>query len=152
MKKCLVIIFTAVFSLSGLTFNGLGQEKPQYGGVLKAVRPTFPKVIGLPSEMGVTDKLFGLPFTERLTNWDAKGNMVPELAESWDEDPVGNIITYHLRKGITFHDGSPFNADAVKWNLQIRLDSNRLPFGKHVKSIEIVDEYTGDNWRIHFVT
>ena len=142
MKKCLVIAFIMVFSLAGLAFNSFGEEKPQYGGILKAARGTFPKVIGLPSEMGVTDKLFGLPFTERLTNWDAKGNMVPELAESWDEDPVDNTITYHLRKGITFHDGSPFNADAVKWNLQIRLDSNRLPFGKHVKSIEIVDEYT----------
>jgi peptide/nickel transport system substrate-binding protein len=142
MKKILLITLITVFSIGSFVLNSFGAEEPQYGGVLRAIRPTFPKIIGLPSEMGVTDKLFGLPFAERVTNWDAEGNMVCELAESWDEDPVGETITFHLRKGVTFHDGSPLNADAVQWNLQIRLDHNRLPYGKYLKSMEVLDEHT----------
>ena len=142
MKRLFIIGLIAVFATGCLAFNSFGEEKPQYGGVLKAIRGTFPKVLGLPSEMSPGDKIFALPFAERLTNWDAKGNMAPVLAESWDEDPAGKTITFHLRKGITFTDGSPFNADAARWNLQMRLDRKRLTDGKYVKSFEVLDEHT----------
>ena len=141
-KRLLTITLIAVFLTGGLALESFGEEKPQYGGVLKAIRGNFPKVIGLPTAMSPTDRIFCLPFAERLTNWDAKGNLLPELAESWDEDPAAETITYHLRKGVTFQDGSPFNADVVKWNLQTRLDKKRLTSGKYVKSIEVLDDYT----------
>jgi peptide/nickel transport system substrate-binding protein len=142
MKKFLIITFIAVFSIVGLAFNSLAEEKPQYGGIFRGIRGTFPKVLGYPPEMSPVDSIAALPFAERLTNWDAEGNMVPELAESWDEDRENNTITYHLRKGIKFHDGSPFNADAVAWNLQMRLDKKRLTDGKYIKSLEVLDEHT----------
>jgi peptide/nickel transport system substrate-binding protein len=47
-----------------------------------------------------------------------------------------------LRKGVKFHDGTPFNAEAVRWNLQLTIDGGRLPDGKSVKSLDVVDEYT----------
>ncbi len=142
MNRLIIIILMAVFSIGGLNLTGFAEEKPQYGGILKANRGTFPKVIGLPTEMSPTDRIFSFPIAEKLTNWDAAGNMIPELAESWDEDPEGKTITYHLRKGVTFHDGSPFNAEAVRWNLQMRLDRKRLTDGKYVKSMEVLDEHT----------
>jgi ABC-type transport system substrate-binding protein len=142
MKRLFITIMTALILTGGLTLAGYAEEKPQYGGILQAIRGGGPKVIGLPSEMSPGDKIYALPFAERLTNWDAKGNMSPVLAESWDEDPEGKTITFHLRKGITFHDGSPFNAEAVRWNLQMRLDRKRLTDGKYVKSFEILDENT----------
>lgn len=142
MKKLRIIFLVAVFAIAGLAFTCYAEEKPQYGGVLKAIRGTFPKVIGQPTEMSPTDRIFSLPIAEKLTNWDAEGNMVPELAESWDEDPEGKTITFHLRKGITFHDGSSFNAEAVRWNLQMRLDKKRLTDGKYVESMEVLDDHT----------
>ncbi|MFL5758167.1 MAG: ABC transporter substrate-binding protein [Thermomicrobiales bacterium] len=39
----------------------------------------------------------------------------PGLAESWDVSQDGKEYTFHLKKGVTFHDGTPFNADAVKF-------------------------------------
>lgn len=40
----------------------------------------------------------------------------PALAESWDISDDGLVFTFHLREGVTFHDGTPFNAEAVKFS------------------------------------
>ncbi|MCK9899527.1 ABC transporter substrate-binding protein [Frankia sp. Cpl3] len=49
-----------------------------------------------------------------LTRTDTKGNAVPDLAESWDYNDAGDEVTFHLRPNITFSDGAPVNADAVR--------------------------------------
>ncbi|MCL2729037.1 MAG: ABC transporter substrate-binding protein [Actinomycetia bacterium] len=49
-----------------------------------------------------------------LTRTDAKGNAVPDLAESWKYNAAGDQITFHLRPGLKFSDGEPVDATAVK--------------------------------------
>jgi peptide/nickel transport system substrate-binding protein len=115
---------------------------PVKGGILRCIRGTFPKVLGYGPEMGPTDTIFAIPYVEALTVWDEKGDQIPRLAESWKVDLQGKTITWGLRKGVRFHDGTPFNAEAVRWNYQLRLDTNSLTDGKAVKSVEILDEYT----------
>jgi len=88
------------------------------------------------------DSIYDLPFAERLNVWNEKGILSPELAESWDVDPVNKSITWHIRKGVQFHDGTPLNAEAVKWNFQLLVDNNKLTDGKFLKSMELVDEYS----------
>ena len=112
------------------------------GGVLRCIRSTFPKVLGYPPEMGPVDSIFALPVLERLLDWDEKGNYVPQLAESWEGDPQKKTVTWHLRKGVRFHDGTPFNAEALKWSLQLALEGGRLTDGEFVKSLDVIDEYT----------
>jgi peptide/nickel transport system substrate-binding protein len=48
--------------------------------------------------------------------------LVPALAESWEISDDGLTYTFNLRKGVTFHDGTEFNADAVKFNMDRMLD------------------------------
>jgi len=82
---------------------------------------------------------------ETLTFLDPKGDVRPMLAESWTMSPDGTQYTLKLRKGVTFHDGTPFDAKAVKWNLDRLKDPSvrvpvRAPFP--LKEIEVVDPAT----------
>jgi peptide/nickel transport system substrate-binding protein len=116
--------------------------QPQYGGILKIIRGTFPKTIGYPPEFAPADSIFALPTLERLCEWDMQGNEIPVLATSWEGDPVAKTITWHLRRGVLFTDGTPFNADAVKFNYQLRIDTGTFTDGQYVDSIEVADDYT----------
>jgi peptide/nickel transport system substrate-binding protein len=96
--------------------------------------------VGYPPNDGGIEQ--GQDVTKRLINWDMKGNVVPELAESWKEDPVNNTLTWYLQKGVKFVDGTDFNAEAAKWNTQRLIDLSRLTEANKVKSLEVIDEYT----------
>ena len=55
---------------------------------------------------------------EQLVTYDGPhaDKFIPWLAESWDVSPDGLVYTFHLRQGITFQDGTPFDAAAVKFS------------------------------------
>ena len=53
---------------------------------------------------------------ETLTKINADGSVSPLLAESWEVSPDLKTTTLRLRKGVRFHNGEPFNAQAVKFS------------------------------------
>ena len=70
----------------------------------------------------------------------------PCLAESWETSKDGLEWTFHLRKGVTFHDGSPVNAQAVKFSFERALDPSsagavRSLFSQ-IELISVIDDYT----------
>lgn len=71
---------------------------------------------------------------------------VPELATSWDMSPDARTFTFHLRHGVTFQDGTPFNAQAVKLNFDRARDpANKLirrNLYQNISAIDVVDDST----------
>ena len=72
------------------------------------------------------------------------GKIKPNLAESWEISDDGKVYTFKLREGIQFTDGTPFNAEAVKQNIELTSNSifSWLGVVANYESVEAVDEYT----------
>lgn len=74
----------------------------------------------------------GYTIFDSLINWDLEHEdrasiLIPGLAQSWHIDPKNSSRwILKLRHGVTFHDGSPFNADAVVWNFD-SVFNNKAP-------------------------
>jgi len=92
----------------------------------------------------------GIPLTsvyDTLVYMTNDYKFVPGLAESWEVSTDATTYTFKLKKGVKFHDGTPFNAQAVKDNLD-RIVNPDTKSGKAVtmlvsyKATEVVDEYT----------
>src|SRR6202171_2342343 len=106
----------AVFSLSPAS----AQEK-----VLRIAMTAsdIPTTTGMPNNGFEGMRFLGYPIFEGLVLWDLTrshrlGHTRPRRAESYEQDREDKKIwMFHLRRGVKFHDGSDFNADAVIWNL-----------------------------------
>jgi peptide/nickel transport system substrate-binding protein len=81
------------------------------------------------------------PALETLYRIDSEGKTFPYLVEKDAMDPTASTITLTLRKGIKFHDGTDFNADAVKWNLE-QCIAARVGGMASIKSIDVIDANT----------
>lgn len=80
---------------------------------------------------------------ETLVRLDTDLNIEPGLAESWETHDDGKTWTFHLRKGIEFHDGTPFNATSVAFSYSDESYVGMASWGLGaVEQIEVVDEYT----------
>ena len=87
---------------------------------------------------------------EGLTKYAPDSTKVePSLAESWTVSPDGLSYTFKLRQGVKFHDGTDFNADAVKFNIDRQLPpkaDDNMPYASFtfgtVKDVQVVDPYT----------
>ena len=83
---------------------------------------------------------------DRLMEHGPDGKLVGALAVSWSEAADGKTFVYKLRRGVTFHDGTPFNADAVVAHFTRILDPANKYVGlmliQPVQSVEKVDDYT----------
>ena len=86
-------------------------------------------------------------FYEGLFGFDKDMKLIPVLAESYDVSKDGLVYTIKLKKGVKFHDGTDFKADAVKANLdRVTNPDNKLKryglYNNNIAKTEVVDDYT----------
>ncbi|MBI9091672.1 MAG: glutathione ABC transporter substrate-binding protein [Desulfobacterium sp.] len=79
-----------------------------------------------------------------LMGFDKDLHIIPLLAESYTFNPEATQFTFKLRKGIKFHDGTPFNAEAVRINIERMMTGKykRSSLMKPVKELVVLDAYT----------
>jgi len=78
-------------------------------------------------------RFVGNQLYDGLTKFDLKQGteipkIIPDLAESWEPNATGDQWTFHLRPGVKFHDGTPWDADAAMFNLQRYWDKSSPQF------------------------
>ena len=94
----------------------------------------IPRTLGQPDQGFEGNRFTGIPMYDSLTQWDlskadAPSVLIPALSTSWAVDAKDKTKwVFKLRNDVKFHDGSPFNADAVVWNVRKVLDKDAVQF------------------------
>jgi peptide/nickel transport system substrate-binding protein len=81
---------------------------------------------------------------EPLVTLDVKLGIRPGLAESWTQ-PDPKTLIFKLRRGVKFHDGTDFNAEAVKWNVnRMKTEPKSVRKGElaSVDTVDVIDSHT----------
>ncbi len=96
----------------------LGGPAPQPGGTLVyAIEADPDRLDPNLSGLRTAQIVFFQLFEPLIVRDPADNNFKPWLATSWETSADGKIYTFRLRRGVKFHDGTPFDAEAVKFNL-----------------------------------
>ncbi|CAN5763931.1 ABC transporter substrate-binding protein [soil metagenome] len=142
-----------VAALSLISTAVLAQEKVMR---IAMTAGDIPRTSGQPDQGYEGNRFTGIPMYDSLTQWDltsaTKASVViPDLAVSWAVDATDRTKwVFKLRPGVKFHDGSPFNADAVVWNVdkvlrkdapqfdpaQIGVTASRMPTLRTARKID----------------
>lgn len=119
---------------------------PRYGGTV---------IVGLADDPPEMDPHFASANASRtilhnifstLVEVDDRLQIVPGLAHKWDVSEDGMVYTFYLEENVVFHDGTPFNAEAAKYNFDRMMDpdlgSARASELAFVDKVVVVDEFT----------
>jgi peptide/nickel transport system substrate-binding protein len=113
-------------------------------GTLVVAIATNPNTLDAPITAEMNASNAARPMFDSMLWINDQGEVEPALAESWEVSDDGLEYTFHLRHDVTFHDGEPFNADAVvfSWN---RYKSPDLEWNERwnmADNVEKIDDYT----------
>ncbi len=136
------ILIILVVMLLGLAPSAYAADPP---GELRVAIPWTPENLDPSMNLSSIRAQVGMSIFDSLVGRDPENRIVPELAESWKlvDD---NTWQFRLRKRIVFHDGEPFNAEAVRFTVQRVLDPNQKSPNRaniaEISKIEVVDDFT----------
>ena len=126
---------------------------PKHGGTLVYAMEAEPDILDPHACGGWHTSRLVLQMYDQLVEHDltvpwqdgAPPKLVPSLASGWEISPDGTEYTFSLRDGIKFHDGTPFDADAVKFNLDRIFKEDFEFFYPRAKAYRAADVYFLDH-------
>ncbi len=144
MKKLLFIILALALLVPAAATLA---ATPQRGGNLVVCQPAEPPGLDPTANTAAAiDRVVFANIYEGLIKVDRNGKFIPGLATRWEISPGGKIYTFYLRKGVTFHNGEPFNAQVAKWNLERAMAPNTVnahpEYFRGIGKIETPDDHT----------
>jgi peptide/nickel transport system substrate-binding protein len=113
-----IALTTGALAAAGFAGRAQAQGTPKRGGTLRISASANPSSLDPATGGAGSDHAFLFTIYDTLTEWDFETlKPKPGLAESWKfSDPTTLVL--NIRPGITFHDGTPLDAEAVKFNLE----------------------------------
>jgi peptide/nickel transport system substrate-binding protein len=147
-----------VLGASGLAASAVGLPSIRFGGTAQAADPVRGGNLSaaMVLEPASLDPVFGNApgadrsiynlYTENLLWQDAEGKFHPVLAEKWELAADGKSLMFKLRPGVKFHDGTAFDAAAVKFNLDRVADpvvnARARQYVEDFASVDVIDPLT----------
>ncbi|MDU2065444.1 MAG: ABC transporter substrate-binding protein [Sporomusaceae bacterium] len=147
MKKLILLVLLSCF------LAGCGGQQANQGKI-----PKDTLIIGMASDLATLDPAVSMdnaswkityPSYDRLVQYktvDGKSSteVEPMAAESWTVSPDGKEWVFKLRKDMKFHDGTPVNAQAVKFSFDrvMKIHKGPADYFPTLKSVDVVDDYT----------
>jgi peptide/nickel transport system substrate-binding protein len=140
----LAIVIVVVASIGGFYYYQLSQAPKAKSIAVYSYVSDFPDLD--PSSAFEDEQVILANTYEDLVYFDPSNAqpLQPWLATSWNSSADGLTWTFHLRTGVTFHDGTPFNAEAVKFSLErtMNLGLGGAYIWDPVKTINVIDDST----------
>jgi len=151
-KMMAFVTFVVIIALIGTGCSPKEQAPPatsgpQVGGTLVLAVPAEPRTLDPAKASAAVDSTVLTYLGAALLDIDPDGKIVPWLAKDYSVSPDGLTVTFHLKEGVTFHNGEPLTAEDFKWTFERMLDpktaspvAGSLLAG--VKSIEAPEKLT----------
>lgn len=146
-KKQIIFLLTGALAfIFYLLPHNLASAAGRYGGTLKVgimkdIRPLDPHTQKGYLCIYAFNQMYDYLIRER-----PDGSYEPRLATSWEQKNDGRTWLFHLRQGVKFHDGTDFNAEALKWNFERILNPATKSYLRAqysvIDSMEVVNPYT----------
>mgnify|MGYP000376160588 CR=1 FL=1 len=160
MKKVLLIFISLVFALvlaacsSGDGEEASNEASGEASGESASAGSKDTLVIGLDADPPQLDPHLSSAAVDRQTFQSIYNKLIdinedlefiPELATDWKVSDDGLVYTFNLQEDVLFHDGTPFNAEAVKFNFERMLDpemsSPRFSEINMISEVNVLDEF-----------
>jgi peptide/nickel transport system substrate-binding protein len=133
---------SATVTTTTTSTSAVTQHPERYGGTFRVIDNRLPESsVGYPPKLLGQDIDYVLPTVETLIRCDSELNPLPWLASDWEIAADKSNIVFSLRQGIKFHDGTDFNAQAVKFNLDGAIAANLGGTTSWV-GVDVINDYT----------
>jgi len=127
-----------------VSLEGVAASQPQYGGELIYAYGITNRTFFPGYELGSNEQEIWLYVYENLVEINERNELIPWLAKSWEFSEDGKTCIMHLREGVEFTDGTPFNAGTVEFVFEetIRQKFVAANLLEGLEDVEPLDEYT----------
>ncbi len=116
------------------------------GGTLRVGLDADPPNLDPHRSTAAVDRQVYQNLYDKLMDTDDSLTIIPMLASSWTISKDGKTVTLKLRQGVKFHDGTPLNAEAVRYNIE-RMQDPKFPSARRsevrpIQKVAVTDPYT----------